>query len=195
MAASTGGPAALAEILSGLPAGFPAPILIVQHITPGFGSSLATWLNQMTPLEVRLARPAESPQPGQALIAPDDHHLEITPLKMLNLSQTPPDQNGQRPSANYLFHSVARYYGPRAMGIILTGMGNDGAEGLLAMRQRGAYTLAQNRESCVVFGMPAVAIGLGAAVQILPVDKIAPTMMAVMEYSGSQTLFGTQNIP
>ena len=107
---------------------------------------------------------------------------------MLKISQTPPDQNGQRPSANYLFHSVARIYGARAMGIILTGMGNDGAEGLLAMRQRGAYTLAQNQESCVVFGMPAVAIGLGAVAQVLPVDKIATTMMAVTAYSDAQTL-------
>jgi two-component system, chemotaxis family, protein-glutamate methylesterase/glutaminase len=178
MAASTGGPAALVEILSRLPADFSIPIVIVQHITPGFGSSLVTWLNQMTPLEVRLAQSAETPRPGQALIAPDDYHLEITPLKMLKISQTPPDQNGQRPSANYLFHSVARNYGARAMGIILTGMGNDGAEGLLAMRQSGAYTLAQNQESCVVFGMPAVAIGLGAVDQILPVDKIATTMIA-----------------
>ena len=179
MAASTGGPAALVEILSRLPADFPIPILIVQHITPGFGSSLVTWLNQMTPLGVRLAQSAETPRPGQALIAPDDYHLEVTPLKMLKISQTPHDQNGQRPSANYLFHSVARNYGARAMGIILTGMGNDGAEGLLAMRQQGAYTLAQNQESCVVFGMPAVAIELGAVAQILPVDKIATTMMAV----------------
>jgi two-component system chemotaxis response regulator CheB len=188
MAASTGGPAALVEILGRLPVDFSIPILIVQHITPGFGSSLVTWLNQMTPLEVRLAQSADSPRPGQALIAPDDYHLEVTPLKMLKISQTPPDQNGQRPSANYLFHSVARIYGARAMGIILTGMGNDGAEGLLAMRQRGAYTLAQNQESCVVFGMPAVAIGLGAVDQVLPVDKIATTMMAVTAYSDAQTL-------
>jgi two-component system chemotaxis response regulator CheB len=179
MAASTGGPAALVEILSRLPADFPIPILVVQHITPGFGSSLVTWLNQMTSLAVRLAQSAETPRPGQVLIAPDDYHLEVTPLKMLKISQTPPDQNGQRPSANYLFHSVARNYGAGAMGVILTGMGNDGAEGLLAMRQRGAYTLAQNQESCVVFGMPAVAIELGAVDQILPVDKIATTMMAM----------------
>jgi two-component system, chemotaxis family, protein-glutamate methylesterase/glutaminase len=186
MAASTGGPAALVEILSRLPADFPIPILVVQHITPGFGSSLVTWLNQMTPLGVCLAQSAETPRPGQVLIAPDDYHLEVTPLKMLKISQTPHDQNGQRPSANYLFHSVARNYGAGAMGIILTGMGNDGAEGLLAMRQRGAYTLAQNQESCVVFGMPAVAIELGAVDQILPVDKIATTMMAVVANSSSQ---------
>jgi two-component system chemotaxis response regulator CheB len=179
IAASTGGPAALAEILGRLPGNFPAPMLVVQHITPGFGASLATWLNQMTPLEVRLARPAEAPRPGQVLLAPDDHHLEITGLKLINISQTPHDQNGQRPSANALFHSVARNYGAKALGIILTGMGNDGAEGLLAMRQAGAWTLAQSEESCVVFGMPAVAIELGAVDQILPVDKIATSITAL----------------
>lgn len=179
MAASTGGPAALAEILSRLPADFSAPILVVQHITPGFGPSLVTWLNQITALEVRLAQPAEAPRPGQVLIAPDDHHLEVTALKLLKISQTPPDQNGQRPSANYLFHSVARNYGAKALGIILTGMGNDGAEGLLAMRQAGACTLAQSEESCVVFGMPAVAIELRAVDQILPVNKIATTIVAL----------------
>jgi two-component system chemotaxis response regulator CheB len=179
MAASTGGPAALAEILGHLPADFPVPILVVQHITPGFGPSLVTWLNQLTPLEVRLAQPAETPQPGQVLIAPDDHHLEVTPLKMLKISQAPTDQNGQRPSANYLFHSVAHNYGASALGVILTGMGSDGAEGLLAMRQAGACILAQSEESCVVFGMPAVAIELQAVDQILPVDKIATTIVAL----------------
>jgi two-component system chemotaxis response regulator CheB len=179
IAASTGGPAALAEILGRLPPGFPVPIVVVQHITPGFGPSLATWLNQMSPLEVRLAQPSEAPRPGQVLIAPDDHHLEITALKLLKISQGAPDSNSQRPSANYLFHSVARNYGEKALGVILTGMGNDGAEGLLAMRQSGAYTLAQNEESCVVFGMPAVAIEIGAVAQILPVDKIATTIMAL----------------
>jgi two-component system chemotaxis response regulator CheB len=179
MAASTGGPGILAEILSKLPANFPAPILIVQHITPGFGTGLADWLNQQTPLQVRLARHADEPKPGQALIAPDGAHMVVNSLGLIAMSNEPP-LHGLRPAADYLFHSAARVYGATAIGVILTGMGSDGAEGLQTMRQVGAHTIVQDKETCVVFGMPAVAIELGAAEQILPAKRIAAAIMALI---------------
>jgi two-component system chemotaxis response regulator CheB len=179
IASSTGGPGILAKILSSLSADFPVPILIVQHIMAGFAEGLATWLNQLAPLEVRLARHADEPEAGQVLIAPDNHHMLINRQGFISLNQAPP-QNGLRPSANYLFNSVAEVYGATAIGVILTGMGNDGAEGLLALRETGAHTIAQDEASCVVFGMPAVAIELGAAEQVLPANKIVATLMALV---------------
>ena len=179
IASSTGGPGVLAKILSRLPADFPVPILIVQHIMAGFGEGLTNWLNQLSPLEVRLARQDDEPQPGQVLVAPDNHHMLVSPKGSVTLNQDPP-QNGLRPAANYLFHSAARVYGAAAIGIILTGMGGDGAEGLLALHQTGAHTIAQDKASCVVFGMPAVAIDLGAVEQILPADKIAEAVIALV---------------
>ncbi len=176
IASSTGGPGILAKILTQLPADFPVPVLIVQHIMTGFSIGLATWLNQLVPLEVRLAEQGDEPRAGQVLIAPDDHHMVVDSKGLIALNEDPP-QNGLRPSANYLFHSVAKVYGATAIGLILTGMGNDGAEGLLALRESGAHTIAQDEATCIVFGMPAVAIELGAAEQILPTEKIAPALM------------------
>jgi two-component system chemotaxis response regulator CheB len=149
IASSTGGPGILAGILSKLPASFPVPILIVQHITPGFGGGLAAWLNQQTSLQVRLARHADEPKTGQVLIAPDNYHMVINSMGLIALTKEPP-QHGLRPAANYLFHSVARVYGATAIGVILSGMGSDGAEGLLSMREMGARTIAQNQATCVV---------------------------------------------
>jgi two-component system chemotaxis response regulator CheB len=179
IASSTGGPGTLAEVLRPLPASFPAPILVVQHITPGFGEGLAAWLNQQVALQVRLAQHTDEPKPGEVLIAPDNYHMEITNMGLIALSKTPPYQ-GLRPSANVLFHSVAQAYGSTALGIILTGMGNDGAEGLRAMYEAGAHTIAQDKDTCIVFGMPAAAIELGVARQVLPAGKIPAAMMALI---------------
>jgi len=179
IASSTGGPGVLAQILRQLPADFPVPILIVQHITPGFGAGLASWLNQQAHLEVRLARQADKLQAGQVLIAPDNHHLLVNSMGHISLSQEPPYQ-GLRPAADYLFNSVARVYGETAIGVILTGMGGDGAEGLRTLRETGAHTIAQDKDSCVVFGMPAVAIELGAIEQVLPAQKIAAAIKAMV---------------
>jgi two-component system chemotaxis response regulator CheB len=179
IASSTGGPGVLAKILSALPADFPIPILIVQHIMSGFAEGLATWLNQLVPFEVRLARHADEPKAGQVLIAPDNYHMLVNNKGFIRLDQSPP-QDGLRPSANCLFNSVAEVYGATAIGLILTGMGNDGAEGLRALRERGAHTIVQDEASCVVFGMPAAAIELGAAEQVLSVDKIAAALMALV---------------
>lgn len=181
IAASTGGPGILAEILGHLPADFPVPVLIVQHITTGFGQGLADWLNQQTPLQVSVAQHGDKPQAGQVLIAPDDYHMVIDNIsRLIALSQEPPHQ-GLRPAADYLFNSVARIYGNRAVGVVLSGMGSDGAEGLMAIRKTGAPTIVQNKETCVVFGMPAVAIELGAAEQILPSNQIAAAITALVQ--------------
>ncbi|MBN1993621.1 MAG: chemotaxis-specific protein-glutamate methyltransferase CheB [Anaerolineae bacterium] len=179
IASSTGGPGVLAKILGNLPADFPVPILIVQHIMAGFSEGLAAWLNQLAPAEVRLAQQGDQPKPGQALIAPDNRHMLVNEKGLILLSQAAP-QNGLRPAANFLFNSAAQVYGGGAIGVVLTGMGNDGAEGLLALRRAGAHTIAQDEASCVVFGMPAVAIELGAAEQVLPADKIAAALMALV---------------
>lgn len=178
--ASTGGPAALASLLSELPADFPVPILIVQHISPGFSLGFASWLNQKSPLEVRLARHNDEPQPGQVLIAPDSQHMVINSMGLVALHNGPAIHN-LRPAANLLFESVAQVYGSTAIGVILTGMGSDGAEGLSSMRRAGARTIAQNKESCVVFGMPAVAINLGAAEQVLHINQIAAALVDLLK--------------
>jgi two-component system chemotaxis response regulator CheB len=179
IASSTGGPGALAKILAQLPADFPLPILVVQHITPGFVSSLISWLDQQTLLRVNLAHHGDEPQSGQVLIAPDNYHLEVNAMGLISLRRSVSTRE-ICPSANALFRSVADVYGPTAAGLILTGMGDDGAQGLLALRRTGAHTIAQNQETCVVFGMPAVAIRLGAAEQVLPLDKIAAALIDLL---------------
>jgi two-component system chemotaxis response regulator CheB len=179
MAASTGGPGILAQILRALPGTFSVPILIVQHITAGFSIGLADWLNQQTALEVRLARQGDRPRAGLVLIAPDNYHMLVNRVGLITLTQSPPVQN-LRPAADVLFRSVAEVYADTAIGVILTGMGSDGAEGLRAMRSAGAYTIAQDQQSCIVFGMPAVAIELGAAAQVLPVSKIAAAITTLV---------------
>jgi two-component system chemotaxis response regulator CheB len=175
IASSTGGPATLAKILGQLPGDFPVPILIVQHVTNGFVIGLAEWLDSVTPLHVGLASHGETPQAGTVLFAPDDYHIQVNDQRVVELYKGPP-YKGLRPSANYLFHSLARAYGRRVMGIVLTGMGDDGAEGLLAIRQAGGLTLAQDEQTCVVYGMPREAVALDAVDQVLPLDQIALTL-------------------
>jgi two-component system chemotaxis response regulator CheB len=172
MGASTGGPAALATILRGLPATTPVPVLVVQHITPGFDAALASWLDETTPLPVRLASDGLPPRPGEVVIAPAGSHLGLSGAGRVELGQGPP-LDGHRPSASHLFASVARVFGPRAVGVILTGMGSDGAAGLLELRRAGGTTLAQDEASCVVAGMPAVAVAAGAVDQVVPLGELA----------------------
>lgn len=175
IASSTGGPGALAKVLGPLPADFPSPILVVQHVTKGFGVGLAEWLNGETPLAVRVAEHGERLQPGAVLLAPDDYHLQVSIRGVVELSKEPP-LKGLRPSANYLFRSLAQAYGSRAVGIILTGMGDDGVEGLVALHRAGGLTVAQDEASCVVYGMPREAIMRHAADQILSLDQIATAL-------------------
>ncbi len=175
IASSTGGPAALATVLGALPADFRLPLLVVQHVTPGFAIGLAEWLSMQTPLNVSLAGHGETPKPGTVLIAPDDYHMQTSLRGAVELIKESA-YKGLRPSANYLFGSLARAYGSKAMGIILTGMGDDGVDGLAALHLTGGLTIAQDEQSCVVYGMPREAIARNAVDRVLSLDQIALTL-------------------
>lgn len=168
---STGGPGVLAMILGGLPADFPLGLLIVQHITEGFMAGLVEWLSRQVRLPIRLAREEDQVRPGLVLMAPEGVHLIVERGGRAHLGQALP-VGGHRPSADVLLHSLADVYGKAAVGVLLTGMGRDGAEGLRAVRSTGGYTIVQDEESCAVFGMPKAAIELGAAQDILPPSGI-----------------------
>ena len=168
--ASLGGPRALATLLKGLPAGFPAPLAIVQHIAEGFTGGLAGWLQQESKLEVREARDGDPLRPGRVLLAPSGAHLLVEEGRV-RLSDAPPVDTF-KPSVTPLFASAARAYGGRACGVLLTGMGRDGAEGLKTLKEAGAQTLAQDEATSVVFGMPKAAIDLGAVGRVLPLEDI-----------------------
>ncbi|MBI3002514.1 MAG: chemotaxis-specific protein-glutamate methyltransferase CheB [candidate division NC10 bacterium] len=179
IAASTGGPQVLAEILAGLQANFAPAILIVQHIAPGFTEGLAQWLGHATPLEVKVSAPAEGVRPGVVYLAPEGYQMGITKDGRIRLTKDL-FEDGFRPSASYLFHSVAEAYGRSAVGVVLTGMGRDGASGLRQLREAGGVTIAQDETTSVVFGMPAEAIRLGAAEYILPRGQIAPAIRSLV---------------
>jgi two-component system chemotaxis response regulator CheB len=176
--ASTGGPAAVATILRALPRAFPLPVLLVIHIGPLFASTLAEWLDGVSALRVRTAVDGEPlPAVGAArvLVAPPDRHL-LVERGLVRLGRGP-ERQACRPSVDELFESVAREVATAAVGCLLTGMGVDGAEGLLAMRRAGAHTIAQDEATSTVFGMPGAAARTGAAARVLPVDRIAPALV------------------
>jgi two-component system, chemotaxis family, protein-glutamate methylesterase/glutaminase len=177
MGASTGGPPVLQAILSGLPKDFPVPLLIVQHIAPGFLPGMVEWLNQTTGLRIHIAAHGATPLPGHAYIAPDDFHMGIAPSGRIALARDG-HENGLRPAVSYLFRSLAQNCGAHATGVLLTGMGKDGAAELKLMRDQGAFTIAQDRETSVVHGMPGEAIELGAACAVLAADRIASVLVA-----------------
>ncbi|ASD62450.1 protein-glutamate methylesterase/protein-glutamine glutaminase [Bdellovibrio bacteriovorus] len=182
VASSTGGTEALKVFLSGMPADIPGT-LVVQHMPPGFTKSFAENLDKMFPFEVKEAQEGDQVVPGRVLIAPGNYHMEITrsgAFYYVKLHQGPA-LHSVRPAADYLMKSVAKYVGKNAMGVVLTGMGKDGAEGLLEMKNAGAYTVAQNEETCVVYGMPAAAVALGAADKVLPLDRIAGDLLKQLQ--------------
>jgi two-component system chemotaxis response regulator CheB len=185
IAASTGGPGALATILRQLPADFCVPVLVVQHVAPGFVQGLAEWLDGETPLRVGLANHGDMPQPGTVLIAPDDYHLQVNASGVVELCKEPPYRQ-LRPSANHLFRSLAQAFGSRAAGIVLTGMGDDGAEGLSDLRRAGGLTIAQDEASCVVYGMPQEALARNAARRALTLDQIAMTLVRLNGQEASE---------
>ncbi len=176
IASSTGGPAALASVLGQLPKNFPLPVLVVQHVSPGFAVGLAEWLQTQTALHVEVAAHGDPVRPGYLQLAPDDYHMRVTPSGFIELTKAPPFK-GLRPSANQLFESLANVYGPRALGVILTGMGDDGADGMLSMYRTGATTVAQDEKSCVVYGMPREAVLRNAVTRTLNLEQIA-TLLA-----------------
>jgi len=175
---STGGPPTLQRLFKGLDSDFPLPIIVVQHISPGFISGLAHWLSDTTQLECKVAEQGEDLKPGKVYFAPDNMHLTIT----LNYKVWLEDTNnlrGLRPSVNTLFESISKNLGSHAIGVLLTGMGEDGAQGLLAMRKSGAYTIVQDEASSIVFGMPKAAIDLGATDEIISLDSIATRLITL----------------
>lgn len=172
---STGGPPALQQILSALPGNFPIPIILVQHITNGFAENFADWLMQSTGFPVSMARHELVMQPGHAYVAPNGYQTMVDGTGRIRLEKGNPI-NGHCPSVSYLFNSVAKAYGAHAAGVLLTGMGKDGAAELGLMKKKGAVTMAQDKESSVVYGMPGEAVILGAATFILAPDKIADAL-------------------
>jgi len=170
--ASTGGPQALRTILAQLPIDFPAPILCVQHISDGFLEGLVEWLANQCAMPVKIAQSGEQPLPGTVYFPQEGTHLEIDKSGRLVCSHTAP-VDGHRPAVTATFKSVAEYCGEAAIGILLTGMGSDGAQGMQEIFEAGGITIAQNEETSVVFGMPKQAIARGAVKYVLPVHKIA----------------------
>ncbi|MDP2810020.1 MAG: chemotaxis-specific protein-glutamate methyltransferase CheB [Rhodocyclaceae bacterium] len=176
--ASTGGPLALREILSRLPAGFPAPVVCVQHIGEGFLSEMVAWLAEVSPLPVKKAAHGEAPQAGVVYFAPNGDHLEFDDDGRFALTQAPPC-DGHRPSATVTLRAAARRFGAGAVGVLLTGMGRDGAEGMADIAAAGGVTLAQDEASSVVYGMPRAAVELGMVRHVLPLEQIAPALAAL----------------
>jgi len=172
--ASTGGPKALDHLLSSLPASLPAPVLVVQHMPPGFTRSFAERLNRRSPLLVKEAEEGDVVLPGRAYVAPGDHHMLVEKRagrEIIRLDKSP-RVKGLRPSADVTMRSVADIYGAGSIGVILTGMGSDGTEGLRAIKERGGVTIAQDRATSIIYGMPRAAVESGCVDKVLPLDKI-----------------------
>lgn len=176
--ASTGGPQVLLDILSQLPADYPHAVLCVQHISKGFLGGLVEWLDAQCAVTVKIGRTGEKPRGGTVYFSEEDRHLELDARGNLLFSQLPP-VSGHRPSVTTLFESMARRCGARGTGVLLTGMGTDGALGLVAMSRAGALTIAQDEASCVVFGMPRQAIALCAAKLVLSPPEIARKLLTL----------------
>ncbi|MGL6284491.1 MAG: chemotaxis-specific protein-glutamate methyltransferase CheB [Microcoleaceae cyanobacterium] len=174
--ASTGGPQALHTILTNLPANLKVPVVCVQHISEGFLQGLVSWLAIDSTLPIKIARPGEIPLAGNIYFAPDCHHLELDGRGCFACSIAPP-VGGHRPSVTTTFNSVAKFYGASVAGVLLTGMGRDGADGLLSITKAGGFTIAQDEASSVVFGMPKEAIALGAAQYVLNLTSIVPLLL------------------
>jgi len=182
MGASTGGPQALQAILSRLPGHFPLPIAIVQHMSPGFIEGFAQWLRTTCPLPVQVAAAGMHLSPGQVYLAPDGRHLRINAQGTIDLVQPAFTNNSICPSVAVLFQSVAEVFGGRAIGVLLAGMGKDGAEQLKLIKERGGVTVAQDQESSVVHGMAGEAVRLGAVDYQLPPEEIAA---ALIDWAGA----------
>jgi two-component system response regulator WspF len=177
--ASAGGPAALATVLRGLPRDFPAAIVIVQHVDEQFAPGMATWLGQQTALTVKIAAEGDRLAPGTVLLAGTSHHLVCTGADRVGYAAEPAGYS-YRPSVDVLFQSISHHWPGDVIGVLLTGMGRDGAVGLRALRNQGHHTIAQDEASSAVYGMPKAAATLHAAVEILPVDRIAPRLMGIV---------------
>lgn len=176
--ASTGGPLAVRQVLKGLPGDFPVGIAVVQHLEESFDQGYADWLNEISPLSVRLAEDGDSLKPGSVLIAPVGRQLAVR-QGCLKLEDTPAVLN-QKPAVDVLFSTAADYYRGSLLGILLTGMGRDGADGCRAIRGRGGYTVVQDESTSAIFGMPRAAIEEGGASEVVPLPDIANRILAFL---------------
>ncbi|HUX26451.1 MAG TPA: chemotaxis-specific protein-glutamate methyltransferase CheB, partial [Burkholderiales bacterium] len=188
--ASTGGPQALEAVLKNLPPDYPLPLLCVQHIAEGFMHGLVEWLARSCRIRVSTAVEGAQPLPGNAYFPPNDRHLEIGNAGTFRCSSALPF-SGHRPSVDIAFSSLARRYGASAVGVLLTGMGRDGAQGMFDIAHAGGLTIAQDEKSSVVFGMPKRAIELGAARHVLPLEQIGPALCAIGVRQAPRDQFGT----
>ena len=175
---SAGGPAALEVLLKALPPDFPAAIVLVQHVDQVFAGGMAEWLGGASGLPVRLAREGETPHPGQVLLAGTNHHIRLMKNGQLAYTAEPVNEI-YRPSIDVFFESVARFWTGDAVGVLLTGMGRDGAQGLKMMRQQHFLTIAQDQHSSAVYGMPKAAAAIDAAVEIRSLERIGPRLMEI----------------
>ncbi|AOK49295.1 chemotaxis response regulator protein-glutamate methylesterase [Burkholderia sp. MSMB617WGS] len=180
--ASAGGPTALTALLRRLPEDFPAAIVIVQHVDQAFAIGMAQWLDGYSPLPVRIARQGSVPQMGEVLLAATNDHLHLTPRGLLGYTRRP-EETPYRPSVDVFFHSIVEHWKGGAIGVLLTGMGRDGALGLKAMRTKGHYTIAQDEATSAVYGMPKAAAAIGAATAVLPLDRIADQLISLVPRS------------
>jgi two-component system chemotaxis response regulator CheB len=178
VAVSTGGPPALAELLPALGADFPLPVLLVQHIGPGFVPGFCDWLRTITKLKVEMVNDRAPAASGTVYIAAPDRHLILDGCSV-GVSDRPP-LTTHRPSATLMFRSIAASGLVPAVGVVLTGMGDDGAAGLLELRTTGSYTIAEDESTAVVYGMPAEAMRIGAACASLPLPEIAPRILELV---------------
>jgi len=178
---STGGPQALEYLLGQLPADFSGAIVVVQHMPDGFTDMFARRLDELSPLRVKEAQSGDLLQPGRVLICPGSRHMKVKrlPLGDIIVLSDEAHVNGHRPSADVLLRSVAEEYRSNAVGVLMTGMGDDGAEGLGAIKREGGMTIAQNEESCVVYGMPKAAIERGYATRVVGLDIMGATLQAI----------------
>jgi two-component system chemotaxis response regulator CheB len=178
---STGGPQALEFLLAQLPPDFPGAIVVVQHMPEGFTEMFARRLNELCSLRVKEAQSGDVLQAGRVLICPGSKHIKVKRLTMgdIVVLNEDPRVNGHRPSVDVLFNSVAEDFGPEAVAVIMTGMGDDGAEGLGAVKRAGGITIAQSEESCVVYGMPKAAIERGYAARVIALDVLSATLQAL----------------
>lgn len=175
---SAGGPAALEVLLKALPQDFAPAIVLVQHVDQVFAQGMADWLASASKLPVRLAHPGEAPQPGTVLLAGTNHHIRLLKNATLAYTAEPVDEI-YRPSIDVFFDSVARYWEGEVVGVLLTGMGRDGASGLKALREQGHLTIAQDQRTSAVYGMPKAAVAIDAAVEVRPLERIAPRLLEV----------------
>lgn len=187
IASSTGGPEALSIILSSLPEAIPCPVVVAQHNSDGFIPGLVEWLDRLTKLHVKVAKQGEEVVPGTVYVSPSEMHMEITPSRRVFFVERHP-ADIYRPSCDRLLTSIANAYKANSIGIILTGMGQDGVRGMMQIKEAGGTTIAQDEKTCIVFGMPKVAIDSGCIDQILPLEKIGDRVVSLLTGSAQSKM-------